>query len=114
MSKRRGRRRGWPETYAKEVFGTMFELRGTVMTELEIAHSKERRLRADMHFEPDPERPGRGDLGDIDRIADLGRCIIELFSAAPRSQTGFDCVMKHELWYRQLRKEAKQTPPRPA
>lgn len=112
-----GRKHTWPETYAKEVLGTMLELRGTVMTEYEIELGKERRLRADLHFEPDPGRSGHSDLGAVDRIADLGQCIVELFSSPPRSRAGLDCMSKHHLWYRQLRNQARRAgqiaPPRP-
>jgi hypothetical protein len=44
------RRRSWPETYAKDVLGTILEVRGQVIMEHEIV---ERRLRADMLFVPE-------------------------------------------------------------
>jgi hypothetical protein len=106
--------RTWPETYAKEVLGTALELRGQVITEYEIV---ERRQRADMLFLPDPESRGRENLGVVDRMADLGQCIIELFSRTPISRVGFDCVSKHFTWYRQLCNQARRNrtplPPRP-
>jgi hypothetical protein len=106
--------RTWPETYAKEVLGTALEFRGQIITEYEIV---ERRQRADMLFVPDSEPSGREHLGIVDSMADLGQCIIELFSHTPGSRAGFDCVGKHFTWYRQLCNQARRdrmpVPPRP-
>jgi hypothetical protein len=110
------RMRTSPEIYAKEVLGTALEFRGQVITEYEIV---ERRQRADMLFVPDPESgpAGREDLGVMDSMADLGQCIIELFSRTPGSRAGFDCVGKHLAWHRQLcnqaRRERTPAPQRP-
>jgi hypothetical protein len=76
----------------------------------------ERRHRADMLFLPERAR-GQESLGIFDDIADLGQCIIELFSHTPQPQAGFDCVNKHLAWYRELRNQARRNrepaPPRP-
>jgi hypothetical protein len=94
----------WPETYGKDVIGTVLELRGQVVMEHEIV---ERRHRADMLFLPERAR-GKENLGIFDSIADLGPCIIELFSHTPQAQAGFDCVNKHLAWYRELRNQARR------
>jgi hypothetical protein len=108
------RKRSWPETYAKDMLGTILELRGRVITEHEIV---ERRLRADMLFVPDPARRGPENLGVVDRMLDLGQCVIELFGRPPSAQAGFDCVSKHLAEHAKLRNQARRNrglaPPRP-
>lgn len=106
--------RSWPETYAKDVLGSILELRGRVIMEHEIV---ERRLRADMLFVPEPDRRGREDLGIVERMTELGPCVIELFSRPPRAQAGFDCVGKHLAHHRvlcnQAQRKGEAAPPRP-
>jgi hypothetical protein len=105
-------RRSWPETYGKDVLGTILEFRGQVIMEHEIV---ERRLRADVLFVPEPERRGQENLGVVDRMIDLGQCIIELFSRPPSAQAGFDCVSKHLAEHGEMRNQARRNraPARP-
>jgi hypothetical protein len=99
------RKRSWPETYAKDVLGTILECRGLVTMEHEIV---ERRLRADMLFVPEPDRRGHEDLGIVDRMIDLGLCMVELFSRPPSAQAGFDCAGKHLAGHAEMRNQARR------
>jgi hypothetical protein len=107
-------RRSWLEIYAKDVLGTILEFRGQVIMEHEIV---ERRLRADMLFVPEPARRSQENLGIVERMVELGQCIIELFGRPPSAQAGFDCVSKHLAAHGAMRNQARRNrapaPPRP-